>query len=643
MLIKQLKRWLTTPIDSSFNPQLKFWFYLSMILATIYVIQGLKEGFSSYYAIQDDARQHVFWAQRFLDPELFPNDLIADYFQASAPLGYTTFYRIFAIVGIDPILVSKLLPIILGLIVTGYGFGLLMEILPVPAAGFIYTWLLNQGLWSGPSIVTATPRAFAPVFFLVFLYYLLRRSLFPCLITIALLGLFYPPGVLMTAGLLILRLFRWQRGLPRLSLDRNNVLLCFTGLGIIFLVLLPEVLTSSEFGPTITLAEAKTLPEFYSGGRTNFFSDNLWDTLFNSHRTALMVWPFKSPSFYVALSLPILLLIPSRFPLARQITPGVTVLIQMVLVSLGLYAIAFAVLFKLYLPSRYALAQSMAITLATAIALVVILDAILCACEEPRKIKLTDLALFFGVYALVVILYWFNYYYPKAKLGLVALLALGFGITLILFMLDYVFDLGKQGRKHYLGQQFLALTSTIVLAGGFLIYPSFWEGLPKNDYSIGEVPQLYQFLSQQPKDILIASLAKQADYLPSFAKRSVLVSREYALPYEVGYYKQIRQRAIDTIDAQYSPNLEPLKGFIKKYGIDFWLLDRAAFTPEYLTNGSWQSSWIRQYQPAATEATDRLKQGTVPALARVMKRCAVVETEKFILVGGECIVKVGSE
>ncbi|HBK62411.1 MAG TPA: hypothetical protein DD000_02490, partial [Cyanobacteria bacterium UBA11166] len=74
-------------------------------------------------------------------------DLIADYFHSSAPLGYTTLYRIFGIIGIDPILVSKLLPIILGIIVTGYGFGLLMEILPVPAAGFIYTWLLNQELW----------------------------------------------------------------------------------------------------------------------------------------------------------------------------------------------------------------------------------------------------------------------------------------------------------------------------------------------------------------------------------------------------------------------------------------------------------------------------------------------------------------
>jgi hypothetical protein len=51
--------------------------------------------------VQDDARQHVFWMRRFLNSELFANDLITDHFQSIAPLGYAFFYRSFVLSGIE--------------------------------------------------------------------------------------------------------------------------------------------------------------------------------------------------------------------------------------------------------------------------------------------------------------------------------------------------------------------------------------------------------------------------------------------------------------------------------------------------------------------------------------------------------------
>ena len=139
MLITRLHRFLTAPIARTFKPQVKFWLSLSLTLAAIYGILGLQQAFSSEYVVADYARQHVFWMQRFLDRELFPNDLIADYFQSVAPWGYTTLYRLMASLGINPLFFSKLLPIVLGLITTGYCFGVCMQMLPVPAAGFIAT------------------------------------------------------------------------------------------------------------------------------------------------------------------------------------------------------------------------------------------------------------------------------------------------------------------------------------------------------------------------------------------------------------------------------------------------------------------------------------------------------------------------
>jgi hypothetical protein len=68
-----------------------------------------------------------------------------------------------------------------------------------------------------------------------------------------------------------------------------------------------------------------------------------------------------------------------------------------------------------------------------------------------------------------------------------------------------------------------------------------------------------------------------------FSHRSILVGSEYAIPYHLGYYRQIRQRATDLISAQYSHDFTEIKSFIQKYRVNFWLLDTEAFTPEYPT------------------------------------------------------------
>jgi len=79
--------------------------------------------------------------------------------------------------GINPLLLNKLLPPVLGVLTTGYCFGVCLEMLPLPGAGFTATLLLNQIIWMKDDLVSATPRAFAYPLFLAFLYYLLRRSL----------------------------------------------------------------------------------------------------------------------------------------------------------------------------------------------------------------------------------------------------------------------------------------------------------------------------------------------------------------------------------------------------------------------------------------------------------------------------------
>ena len=244
---------------------------MSLMITLIYGLLGLQQAFRGEYVVQDDARQHVFWMQRFLDPELFPQDWIADYFQSIAPAGYSHLYRAAANLGLSPMVFNKLLPTILALVTTGYGFGVCLKLFPIPAAGFTAMLFLNQLFWSKDDLISATPRAFFYPLFLAFLYYLLRRSLWPCLIIIVLQGLFYPQTVLLSSAILCVRLLGWERGKLRFSSDRQAFLFAIAGVSFSMLMLLPYALTASEFGPITTLAEAKQMPEFASDGRASFF------------------------------------------------------------------------------------------------------------------------------------------------------------------------------------------------------------------------------------------------------------------------------------------------------------------------------------------------------------------------------------
>ena len=577
MSIARLHKLLTIPTNRTSSSHVRFWFSLSLAFSAIYSILGLREAFSSEYVVQDDARQHVFWMLRFLDPKLFPQDLIANYFQSVAPPGYTALYQLIVAMGINPLLLNKLLPPVLGVLTTGYCFGVCLEMLPLPAAGFTATLLLNQIIWMKDDLVSATPRAFAYPLFLAFLYYLLRRSLFGSAVAIALLGLFYPHYVFVSAGILLLRLFPLENGRLRLSQNQSDYLLCATGLGVALLVLLPYALKSSEFSPAITAAQARQLPEFLPGGRTQFFHENPSKFWLNGQRSGILPQSLFIPlTLYAGFLLPVLRRKPSQFPLVRQVTSGITLLPQIALASLVIFFAAHALLFKLHVPSRY------------------------------------------------------------TGMSLRIIMALAAGMAFIV-IIDAVFHWAAQQAKPRLQAQrrFLALGAVALVGAALVFYPSFVKGFPLAKYKIGEVPALYEFFQKQPKDILIASLAEEANNLPTFSQRSILVGREYAIPYQVGYYRQFRQRTIDLIRAQYSPDLAQVQNLLRTYGVDFWLLERAAFTPEYVAN----NQWIRQYQPAAGEALVNLEQGTTPALSKVMKRCSVFETEGLVVLQAECTAK----
>lgn len=595
-----LQRHLTTPVAKTPRWQIGVWLGLSLAIALIFGLQAVQYAFSSEYIVQDDARQHVFWMQRFINPQLFPQDWITDYFQLMASPGYTFIYRTAAELGIEPFTFNKILPLVLGLIATGYGFGVAIEILPIPAAGFAAALVLNQTLWTEDDLISATPRAFLYPLFLAFCYYLLRQSSresggglkkrnswrwFPtglqpsqlfCLVLLGLQGLFYPPFALVSLGVLTLCLLHRSNKGWRFSRQPTDYWLWGAGVMVVALVLLPYELADNPFGPMITPGQARLQPEFQrvggDYGRAFFFDDNpLFFWLLGPRSGLLPELPSLAlaPLSLLGFVLPFFLSRPAQFPLARRITPKISLLVQILVVALGLFLAAHLLLFRLHFPGRYPYhSLRIVLPLAAGVALVLGLEAILRSLSQGgiSKPRLT-------------------------RLGLCGLLA------------------------------------TILTMGPFFLT------FQNQNQILGNVPRLYEFLRRQPPETLVASVAEEVNNLPSFAARPILVGREYALPYHTRYYAEIRQRTLDLIEAQYSPDLETVKRFIQTYGVDFILLDAAAFTPDYVAD----HEWMQQFQPVTTMVERRLRQGKPPAMVGLMERCAALKTKDLVLLEAPCI------
>lgn len=561
-------------VDRLPQRQVMFWLGLSLAFSLVYGVLVLRQGFASEFIVQDDARQHVFWMQRFLDPALFPNDLIADYFQSVAPAGYTGLYRLAAWIGIHPLLLSKLLPPILGVMSTLACFGIVLSMFPIPIAAFISSLLLNQVLWMQDDLASATPRAFIYPLFLGFCYFLLSRSLLPAVLMILLQGLFYPQSVFLSAGLLLLQVLDWQEGRPRLTQSAQDYWFVGIGLAAAVAVMLPYALHLSEFAPVVTLTEAKQMPEFQQGGRSDFFTDNPWEFWIGGLRSGLLPHIERLPDLLIgAFLLPIALRFRNQFPLARQVQPAIALIPQIFVVSVAWFFVAHAVLFRLHLPSRYT------------------------------------------QHSFRILLCW----------------AAGIGIVIGLDALKQWASRAKPDQIYF--RNGLAIAATGAIATALIFYPSYTANFPKTNYQVGTQPALYRFFAQQPQDTVIASLSREANNLPSFSQRSVLVAQEYAIPYHMGYYRPFEQRTIDLIQAQYNPKLAKVKQFIQKYGIDFWLLDRQAFTTAYL-----DQSWFKQYPAPVKVAKRVLKRNQEPALTQIDQTCAVFQNQDFVVLKAACLL-----
>ena len=330
----------------------------------------------------------------------------------------------------------------------------------------------------------------------------------------------------------------------------------------------------------VTLEQARNQAEFLQirgdMGRNFFFHDNPLKFWFANTRSGIF-FGLLPPIVITAFYYPFCRRRPT--PFLRRVKPQITLLNQVLLVSFGLFFLAHLLLFHLYLPNRYV------------------------------------------------------YHSLRIVLPLLA------GIVLFIW-----FEAGLRGVIQAISrrQRAIALLKTSLLA--FLIIFSihlfFGTGFTvANQYYIkGKEYALYDFLKQQPKDILVASFTSEANNIPTFAHRSVLYSKEYALAYHRGYYQQIRQRLEDIVAAQYSPQISEIKRVVEKYGIGFWLLRREAFELGYIQD----KKEIRLLE-LDTVIPQQIQTGPQPLMLQKIDQCQALSSDRLILLDANCLIQSNEE
>ena len=259
------RRWL-----SPRNVEVLAWV---VTLLAIYWLQGSAVLASLEFTLEPwrlngDAQQQIFPFFRYLSPNAFQHDLIADYYLSSYPLGYRGLYWLGVRFGVDPTALSRALPHLLWLC-TALGLGVTARKLGGRLAAFAALALaLGSHLYLA-RIQGGLPRSFGfpcLALALVGLAYA-RASL--CVAAVLIGALFYPvAGVisgLSLAGLLLLP-ERTGCSLTGWSWRRRLLTLGATGLTAIAL-LLPSALETGRYGAVVRPDDVAEYPEAGPGGR----------------------------------------------------------------------------------------------------------------------------------------------------------------------------------------------------------------------------------------------------------------------------------------------------------------------------------------------------------------------------------------
>jgi hypothetical protein len=529
--------------------------------------------------VEGDALVHQYWMRRFSDPALFTDALTARLRGSERyPDGYQGLFWLASHVA-DPIAFGEWLGIALMAAAGVLVFAIVREHADWRPAAWLGA-VLFLGL-QGHRFFGGFPRAFLHVVVLLTVLLALRHRERAAAAVAAGGALFYPPAALLAVGVLCISALRWHDGRPALDPQRARTAALAAALAIAA-IFIPHLLSGGS-ADVMSASEARRYPEFGEHGDLHFFTASLVDYL-RQNRSGFDLRATGSLLLFAALGL----LLVRRGNL-RLLRPEV---LALPVASLAAYALAQAVLFKLYLPHRYTYPLLAFCAIVVAVTL------------RPTWQSLPDrrLARAALVAALLPLAYAALTLFPLGPMRPASELAWWVWPALAAPALAAALVRDASTGALVCG---LALVAVVLALPGRVPPGQSCPGTPA-----------MQFLSSLPKDAVIAGDPLDLKCVPVSARRPVVISTQLAFSYERGYFLEGRARMFASLRAYYGHSSAALAG-LGRYGATHLLVNRRAVRREL---AGAHPRWPGVRQPYGALVRGLLREGE-PAILHLPARC----------------------
>jgi len=509
------------------------------------------------HVYQPDTLLLEYWTRRFQDPHLFTDPLTHALLQtAYVPWGVQGLYLLASYV-VDPLRFGAWGAVATAPVTTWLVFRIVREHAAwrpgawLAAALFLLPWSMER--FSGTH-----SRAFEqPIVFLTLLLVLRRRCRWAALVPVA-GALLYPPAALIGVGVVAAAALSFPGRRP--AIDREiAVTAAVCAAGVLAVLLAPGVagLPTSDL---ISASAARRYPEFHAHGQMEFFRSSLLVTL----RGRYSGFDLKAcGAILVSAALLTLVLRPRNALLVRRevwLTGAV---------ALVLFGLAWALLFRLYLPNRYTHP------------IVPLACIVIGVCWRPawdaaarRLGRWAPVALAAAIPAAAV---WIGVrVFPLGPLmseaqaqTMLGNVALALAIAAAAGALLAAAALALRGRTGPAGGVVLGAVFSAALVVGAVTGTS--DG---RDYVTCGSPHLQAYLRTLPKDAIIAGDPVKLDCVPVEAQRPVVITRKLYQAVDAGYLKVIRPRMFAMLRAYYGSSVHAIAALHARFGADYLVVQR---------------------------------------------------------------------
>ncbi len=508
---------------------------------------------------QADAQIHTFWMRRFQNPGLFHDPLTTALVDAGyVPLGVQGVYRVASYL-VDPVTFGPWLPLVLAPLSAWLLFRIVREHTPWRPAAWMGAALLLLPVdvlrFSG-----GHARAFNEPVLLLTLYLLIRGRSRVAAAVPAVGALLYPPAALAALATMAGSSLTLRGRRP--GLDRARaVATAVSAAGTAAALLVPRLTGSG--GQLISESVARRYPEFGAQGQMNFFHSSVLEML-NGPYSGFNMRPSMSILLLGAVAL--LVVRPRNAGLLRR------EVWWMAVASLALFGLAYAVLFRLYVPDRYATPLLPFSCIVIAVCWRPTLEAV------AGRFRLAWLAVPAGALLALGIPYLALHVSPlgpdlrltrirtmltQRESMLLGWLGLGVLLCTALWLL-----------RRRLGTPTLAALAA-VLAGSLLLGEVAVAGRGQSPSAhCNQDPRLYRYLGSLPENTILAGDPVEINCVPIVARRAVVMSRKLYQVYDVRYLHVARPRMFDMINAYFGDSIPAIAALRTRYGAGYLIVRR---------------------------------------------------------------------